>query len=131
MNNTARIEITQSYLATHELEISESFWLEENQKSFDQLWSAELPTEMDLFRCMNNFFAVEEGYRIYLHFVALKKVFLQKNSFSNELTAFSKRHDVLDFSDFLYLPQITQYNCFIFFIIENILILFYHFFHDH
>ena len=40
-------------------------------------------------------------------------------------SVFSKRYDFLGFSNFLYLPQITQYNFFIFLVIENILVLFY------
>ena len=32
-------------------------------------------------------------------------------------------HDILDFSDFLYLPQITQYNFLIFLVTENFLAL--------
>ena len=43
---------------------------------------------------------------------------------------FSKRYDILGFSNFLYLPQIKQYNFFIFFIIENTLVLFYHSIHN-
>ena len=44
---------------------------------------------------------------------------------------FSKRYDILGFSNFLYLPQITQHNFFIFLTTENILILFYHSFYNH
>ena len=44
---------------------------------------------------------------------------------------FSKRYDILDFSNFIYLPQIMQYNFFIYLIIENILALFCHSFHNH
>ena len=39
---------------------------------------------------------------------------------------FSKRYDILGFSNFLYLPQILQYYFFIFLVIENILVLYYH-----
>ena len=39
---------------------------------------------------------------------------------------FSNRYDILGFPNFLYLPQITQYNSLIFLVTENILILFYH-----
>ena len=35
----------------------------------------------------------------------------------------SKRYDILGFSDFLYLIQITQNNFFIFLVIENIIIV--------
>ena len=41
------------------------------------------------------------------------------------------KHDVLDFSNFLYSPQITQYNFFIFLVTEINLVLFYHFSHNH
>ena len=46
---------------------------------------------------------------------------------------FSKMYDILGFSKFLYLPQITQYNLFIltFLVMENILVLFYHPSHNH
>ena len=46
-------------------------------------------------------------------------------------TVSSKRYDILGFSNFLYLPQITQYNFFIVLVIENILVLFYHSSHNH
>ena len=47
------------------------------------------------------------------------------------INVFSKRYDILGFSDFLYSSQITQYNFFIliFLVIENILVLIYHSFH--
>ena len=45
-------------------------------------------------------------------------------------TVFPKSYDLLGFSNFLYLPQITQYNFFIFLDIENILVLFYHSAHN-
>ena len=40
---------------------------------------------------------------------------------------FSKMDDILGFSNFLHLPQITQYNFFIltFLVTENLLVLFY------
>ena len=41
------------------------------------------------------------------------------------------RYDVLDFSNFLYSPQITQYNFLIFLVTEINLVLFYHFYHNH
>ena len=40
------------------------------------------------------------------------------------------RYDVLGFSNFLYLPQIMQYNFFIFLVIENVFELFYHSSHN-
>ena len=40
-------------------------------------------------------------------------------------------YDILGFLNFQYLPQITQYNFFIFLVIENVLVLFYHFSHNH
>ena len=46
-------------------------------------------------------------------------------------SVFSKRYDVLRFSGFLYLPQITQYYFFIFLVFENVLVLFYHSSHNH
>ena len=46
-------------------------------------------------------------------------------------TVSSKRYDILGFSNFLYLPQITQYNFFTVLVIENILVLFYHSSHNH
>ena len=44
---------------------------------------------------------------------------------------FCKRFDNLGFPNFLYLPQITQYNVFKYLVIENILVLFYHSSHNH
>ena len=44
---------------------------------------------------------------------------------------FSKRYDILGFSNSLYLPQITQYNFFILIVFENILVLFYHSSNNH
>ena len=44
---------------------------------------------------------------------------------------FSKKYDILEFSNFLYLPQITQYIFFTFLVIKNILVLFYHCFHNY
>ena len=38
---------------------------------------------------------------------------------------------ILGSSNFLCLPQIIQYNFFIFLVIENVLMLFYHFSHSH
>ena len=40
-------------------------------------------------------------------------------------------YDILGFSNFLYLPQITQYSFLIFLVIGNVLVLFYHFSHNH
>ena len=48
-----------------------------------------------------------------------------------ERTVFSVRYDILGFSNFLYLPQIMQYSFFIFLVNKNILVLFYHSFHNH
>ena len=45
--------------------------------------------------------------------------------------SFSSGYDISGFSNFLYLPQIKQYNFFILLIMENILVLFYHSFHNH
>ena len=47
-----------------------------------------------------------------------------------ERTVFSNSYDILGFSNFLYLQQKTQYNFFIFLVIENILVLFYHSSHN-
>ena len=44
---------------------------------------------------------------------------------------FSKRYGILGFSNFLHLPQITQYNFFVFLVTENVLVLFYHYSHNH
>ena len=44
---------------------------------------------------------------------------------------FSKMYDILGLSNFLYLPQIMQYNFFIFLVIKSILVLFYHSSHNH
>ena len=44
---------------------------------------------------------------------------------------FSKRYDILDFSNILYLPPITQYNFCNFLVIENGLVLFYHSYHNY
>ena len=44
---------------------------------------------------------------------------------------FSEMYEILGFSSFLYLPQITQYIFFIFLVIENILVFFYHSCHSH
>ena len=44
---------------------------------------------------------------------------------------FSKRYDSLGFSNFLYLPQITQVNILIFYLNKNILVLFYHSSHNY
>ena len=43
---------------------------------------------------------------------------------------FCKMYDILGFSNFLYFPQITQYAFFIYLVVENILVLFYHSFHN-
>ena len=57
--------------------------------------------------------------------------FLQLLQIIERTSVFSKRYDILGFSNFLYLPQIAQYNFTLFLIIENILALFYHFFRNH
>ena len=46
------------------------------------------------------------------------------------INIFSKMYDILGFSNFLYLPQIIEYNFFIFLVIEYILVLFYHSTHN-
>ena len=51
--------------------------------------------------------------------------FLHLLKVAERTNVFYKRYDILSFSNFLYLPQITQYNFFIFLVIENILVLFY------
>ena len=43
----------------------------------------------------------------------------------------SKRYDVLSFSKFLYLAQMTQYNFLIFLVIEEVLVLFDHSSHNY
>ena len=55
--------------------------------------------------------------------------FLQLLQIMERTNVFSKRYDILGFSNFIL--QITQYNFFIFLVIENILVLFYHSFHNH
>ena len=44
---------------------------------------------------------------------------------------FFEKYDILGFPNFICLPQITQYISFIFLIIENVLVLFYHSFYNH
>ena len=56
--------------------------------------------------------------------------FLQLLQIIERTSVFSKWYDILGFSNFLYLPQIVQYNFTVFLIIENILVLFYHFVHN-
>ena len=55
--------------------------------------------------------------------------FLQLLQIMERTNVFSKRYDILGFSNFIL--QITQYNFFIFLVIENILVLFHHSFHNH
>ena len=50
---------------------------------------------------------------------------------TTERTIFLKMYYILAISNFLYLPEITQYNFFIFLVTENILVLFYHSSHNH
>ena len=57
--------------------------------------------------------------------------FLHLLQITKRTDVFSKRYDISGFSNALYLPQITQYNFFIFLIIETTLVLFYHSFHNH
>ena len=52
--------------------------------------------------------------------------FLQLQEKTERSNAFSKMYDILDFSNFLYLTQITQYNFFLLLVTENILVLFHH-----
>ena len=44
---------------------------------------------------------------------------------------FSGRYKILGFSNVLYLFQTTQYNFLIFLVNENILVIFYHSFHNY
>ena len=57
--------------------------------------------------------------------------FLHLLGITERTNVFSKMYDILGFSNFLYLPQITKYNFFIFLIIKNILVLFCHSFLKH
>ena len=44
---------------------------------------------------------------------------------------FSNIYNILGFSNFLYLSEITWYNFFIVLVTENVLVIFYHFSHNH
>ena len=57
--------------------------------------------------------------------------FLHLLKMTERTNAFSNRYDILLFSNLLHLPQITQYDFFIFLVIENILVLLYHCSHNH
>ena len=52
-------------------------------------------------------------------------LFFQIQQITERANVFSKRYNILDFSSFLYLPQITQDNFFTL-VIKNVLVLFHH-----
>ena len=58
-------------------------------------------------------------------------LFLHLLQIIERANVFSKRYDSLGFSNFLYLPQITQVNILIFYLNKDILVLFYHSSHNY
>ena len=56
--------------------------------------------------------------------------FLQLQQIIERTKVVSKMYDILGFSNFLYLPQVTQHIFFIVLVIENILVFFYHSLHN-
>ena len=73
-------------------------------------------------------------FRVSIDYSSLNNIsssFLNLLQIIERTNAFPKWYDILRFSNFLYLPQIMQYIFFNFLVIENILVLFYHSFHNH
>ena len=76
----------------------------------------------------NKFFNISIDYSSLNNFLSPFFHLLQIIEWTN---VFSKRYDILGFSNFLYLPKIRQYNFFIFLAVEKILVLFYRSSHNH
>ena len=81
------------------------------------------PIKPRIFNISTDFFSLIFFSSSFLHLVQIIE----------RASVFSMMCDILGFSSFLYLPQITQYNVFLltFLVIENILVLFYHSLHNH
>ena len=70
-------------------------------------------------------------FQLKIEFLISQLVLIFPLQIIERTNVFSERYDILGFTNFLYLLQITQYNLFIFLVIENILLIFYHSSHNH